>query len=90
MSLYFFSFRPKSKTMFHAPPMNAVDIAETNEHIVSEANDGDISPTFSRRDESPSGSFHILDPFDRTKPASKAKSAETEETREPLIRVRNP
>jgi hypothetical protein len=87
ISLCFFSFRPKAKTMFHAPPLSAVDTAEAREHMIStqpEADDGD-SPTFSRRDESPSGSFHILD-IDQAKSASlmRGKSPESGETKEPL------
>lgn len=92
ISLYFSSFRPKSKNLFHAPPLNAVDIAEAREHMIAGGEDGDISPTFNRRDESPSGSFHVLDTFERTKPpssSSKENSEESEGTRQPLIRVRN-
>ena len=93
LSLYFSSFRPKSKSLFHAPPLNAVDIAEAREHMIAGGDDGDISPTFNRRDESPSGSFHVLDTFERRKPtsssSSKENSEESEETRQPLIRVRN-
>ncbi|XP_028394360.1 rap1 GTPase-activating protein 1-like isoform X2 [Dendronephthya gigantea] len=56
------SIRPKSKSMFHAPPMSAVDTAEARDNMLQpEGNDGDVSPTFGRRDESPSGSFQILD-----------------------------
>ena len=74
--------------MFHAPPLSAVDTAEAREHMIStqpEGNDGDVSPTFSRRDESPSGSFHILD-IDQAKSASlmRGKSPESGETKEPL------
>ena len=94
ISLYFSSFRPKSKNLFHAPPLNAVDKAEATEHMIAGSDDGDISPTFNRRDESPSGSFHVQDTFERRKPtssssSSKENSEESEETRQPLIRVRN-
>lgn len=81
----FFSFRPKSKSMFHAPPLSTIDTAESRDHMMQpEVNDGDVSPTFSRRDESPSGSFHVLntDPPKFTSSANE-KSPDSPEMVEP-------
>ncbi len=73
--------------MFQAPPLSAIDTADGREQLISrqsDANHGDISPTFDRRDESPSGSFNALD-TDRGKSTSlKAKSLDSGETKEPL------
>ena len=70
--------------MFQAPPLSAIDTAEAREHMTSrpEANDGDVSPTFSRRDESPSGSFNVLD-IDQ--PRSTSLMGKCSDPTEPLL-----
>ena len=69
--------------MFHAPPLTAIDTAEARDHVVanpSEVNNGDLSPTFNRRDESPSGSFDVLE-SDQRRLTSSSKGANSGESK---------
>jgi hypothetical protein len=77
--------------MFHAPPLGAIDTAGAREHAQMmskpEASDGDISPTFTRRDESPSGSFHNLDTDQARSTSLKGRTSEPGEPHSPADKV---
>lgn len=71
--------------MFNAPPLSELDIPKGRERTMSE-DQSNVSPTFSRRDDSPSGSFDILD-TDHVKPTltASAPSPESVDAQEPPL-----